>query len=155
MQIAFESPDAPEIRQLIAALDAYQRALYPPESVHLLDIAALLRPEVRFAVAREAPGAPALGCGAVVLRADHGEIKRMYVHPSQRGRGLGALLMDALEAEAFARGCRLLRLETGPLQPAALALYARHGYRMRGPFSDYRPDPLSVFMEKSLPAARG
>ena len=42
----------------------------------------------------------------------------------------------------------LLRLETGVLQPEALGLYRKLGYRERGPFGAYAADPLSVFMEK-------
>ena len=42
------------------------------------------------------------------------------------------------------------RLEAGPMQPEALALYAKLGYEDRGPFGPYKPDPLSVFMEKAL-----
>ncbi|MEP6504123.1 MAG: GNAT family N-acetyltransferase, partial [Betaproteobacteria bacterium] len=49
-------------------------------------------------------------------------------------------------------GCRVLQLETGPFQPAALALYAAFGYARRGPYGHYADDPLSVFMEKTLAA---
>jgi len=43
-----------------------------------------------------------------------------------------------------------LRLETGVESHAALNLYTQAGFRKRGPFGDYREDPLSVFMEKEL-----
>jgi putative acetyltransferase len=46
----------------------------------------------------------------------------------------------------------LLRLETGVRQPEALGLYRKLGYRERGPFGAYKPDPLSVFMEKRVGA---
>lgn len=52
MRIALESPDQPEVIALIDAPDAYQIPLYPAESHHGIDIAALCRPEVLFAVAR-------------------------------------------------------------------------------------------------------
>jgi putative acetyltransferase len=134
---------------LIAELDAYQDALYPPESRHALDLAALCAPDVLFAVARD--GAQrALGCGAIVLGEDYGELKRMYVHPQGRGQGVAKQLLSLLETRAVERGCTLLKLETGPYQPEALGLYARCGYERRGPFGDYRDDPLSVFMQKSL-----
>ncbi|WP_088279900.1 GNAT family N-acetyltransferase [Ideonella sp. A 288] len=151
MPIQLESPDQPEVVALIAELDAYQDTLYPPESRHALDLHSLTQPNVVFAVVRDAQGR-AVGCGAVVLGPDHGELKRMYVHPAARGQGLAARLLGLLEAQALARGCTQLRLETGPYQPEALALYARSGYRRRGPFGGYRDDPLSVFMEKSIPA---
>lgn len=149
MSIALESPDQPEVIALIAELDAYQESLYPPESRHPLDMAALTQPNVVFAVARDAAGCAA-GCGAVVLSPAFGEIKRMYVQPRHRGQGIAANLLARLEAEALAEGCTLLQLETGPLQPQALALYARSGYERRGPFGKYADDPLSVFMEKRL-----
>jgi putative acetyltransferase len=147
--IAFESANQAEIIALIAELDAYQDSLYPPESRHSLDLAALTQRNVLFAVARDAAGR-AVGCGAVVLKAEFGELKRMFVSPSARGQGLAQRLLARLEAEAIVRGCKLLRLETGPYQPEALGLYARCGYARCGPFGGYADDPLSVFMEKRL-----
>jgi putative acetyltransferase len=149
--IALETADQPEVIALIAELDAYQDALYPPESRHALDLAALTQPDVLFAVARTAAG-QAVGCGAVVLDAEAGELKRLFVSPAARGQGLAQRLLARLEAEAVGRGCQLLQLETGPYQPEALGLYARCGYERRGPFGGYADDPLSVFMEKRLGA---
>lgn len=151
MHIALESPDQPDVIALIAELDAYQDGLYPPESRHALDLAALTRTNVLFAVARDEAGR-AVGCCAIVLGTGSGELKRMFVSPSARGQGLAQRLMARLEAEAVARGCRLLRLESGPFQLEALALYARCGYERCGPFGGYVDDPLSVFMEKPLEA---
>ena len=149
MKIALESPDLPDVRALIDALDAYQVPLYPLESHHGIDIGALLRPNVLFAVVREDTGA-ALACGAVVLEAEYGEIKRMFVCPEHRGRGIAKALLACLESAAIARGCRLFALETGNLQPEAHALYARAGYEFCAPFGDYQPDPNSVFMRKRV-----
>jgi putative acetyltransferase len=151
MHIAFETPDQPAVIALIADLDAYQLTLYPPESVYALDLATLKQPYVRFAVVRDAAGT-AVGCGAVVLTPAYGEIKRMYLHPACRGQGAADRLLAMLEDAARAAGCPRLTLETGPCQPQALALYARHGYRRCKPYGDYRDDPLSVFMEKPLAA---
>lgn len=149
LQIAFESPDQPEIITLIADLDAYQLTLYPPESVYALDLKSLMQPEVKFAVARDAAGA-LVGCAAVVLSNGYGEIKRMYVKPEARGLGAAKGLMAALEQATRIAGCDLMVLETGPAQPEAIALYARHGFSVCGPYGDYRDDPLSVFMRKVL-----
>jgi putative acetyltransferase len=60
--------------------------------------------------------------------------------------------MCYLETELRKRGVSLFRLETGIRQPEALGLYRKLGYRERGPFGSYRPDPLSVFMEKQFDA---
>ncbi|NHV26117.1 GNAT family N-acetyltransferase [Burkholderia sp. D-99] len=151
MTIAFESPDQPDVIALIADLDAYQDTLYPPESRHALDIASLKQSNVLFAVARDSEG-KAIGCGAIVLNPEFGELKRMYVSPQGRGQGVARKLMALLESGAIDLGCALLRLETGPYQPEALALYASAGYERRGPFGDYVNDPLSVFMQKPLAA---
>lgn len=149
LRIALETPDQPEVIALIDELDAYQKPLYPPESHHGIDLGALLRPEVLFAVARTGQG-QAVGCGALVLQGDgSGELKRMVVQPPWRGGGRAKALLALLEDAGRARGCRIFRLETGIHQHAALAFYERAGYARRGPFDDYRPDPLSVFMEKT------
>ena len=151
VDIARESPDQPEVIALIAELDDYLRTLYPPESIHALDLASLKQPNVLFFVARD-EARRAVGCCALVLDPAQGEVKRMVVSPACRGRGVARALLRALESAAADAGCRLLRLETGPLQPEALGLYAAVGYSRRGPYGDYRDDPLSVFMEKSLAA---
>lgn len=149
VRVAIERPDQPEAVALVDALDAYQKPLYPAESHHGIDIAALLQPNVVFALART-EGGDAAGCGAFVAHGEWAELKRMYVEPALRGRGVAQALLAFLEAEALRRGIGTLRLETGNLQPQALRFYERAGYLRRGPFGDYDDDPHSVFMEKSL-----
>ncbi|MBV8657699.1 MAG: GNAT family N-acetyltransferase [Burkholderiales bacterium] len=149
MTITFESPDQPEVITLIAELDAYQDSLYPPESRHALDLASLKQANVLFAVARNTDG-QAIGCGAIVLNPEFGELKRMYVSPIARGQGVARRLLQQLESAAIRVGCTQLKLETGPYQPEALALYGAAGYTRRGPFGDYSDDPLSVFMHKRV-----
>lgn len=148
-RIDAENPDQPEVLALLAASDAYMASLYPAESNHLLDVAALQRPEVTFLVARLE--GRALGCGALVDSGEGwAEIKRMFVSREARGLKLGRRLLGELEAVAVRRGVRLLRLETGAQQPEALALYRSAGFVEIGPFGSYRPDPLSLFMEKRV-----
>lgn len=146
-QLALEAADQPEIIELIEELDAYQKPLYPAESHHGIDIGALSRPEVVFAVARD-PGGHAVACGAVVVGDAFGELKRMFVRPACRGQGIARELLAFLEAHARSRGCRQFVLETGIHQPEALGLYARSGYERCGPFGSYAEDPMSVFMRK-------
>jgi putative acetyltransferase len=147
--LRFESPRQADVERLLEALDGYQSALYPPESNHLLDVEALAAPSIRFLVARRAERA--LGCGALRIdAAGYGELKRMFVVPEARGLRLGRRILDRLEEEARRVGLSCMRLETGIHQPAALGLYRSTGYVEREAFGDYRPDPLSVFMEKSL-----
>jgi putative acetyltransferase len=149
LQIALERARQPEVIELVDELDAYQSVLYPPESHHGIDMDALSQPNVLFAVLRGEEGG-AMGCGAIVVGKDYGEIKRMFVRPHFRGRGAAKALLAFLEGEAARVGCTLLMLETGISQPEALALYARCGYARRGPFGDYWNDPLSVFMSKQI-----
>jgi putative acetyltransferase len=150
--IGFETANQPDVIALIDALDAYQMPLYPPESHHGIDINALTQPNVIFAVARDA-GRNAVACGAMVIEPTFAEIKRMFVRPEARGQGLARKLLQALEAEAQSRGAHTFALETGHLQHEAIALYERMGYGRTGPFGDYQPDPLSVFMQKKVGGA--
>jgi putative acetyltransferase len=149
MIINTESPDQPEVHAMLARLDAYCASLYPAESNHLMDIDSLLQGDVLFLVARGVDGA-AVGCAALVNRGGYGEIKRMFVDEAQRGRGTGRQLLEHIGMFAAMCGLRELKLETGIHQPEALALYERFGFVRCGPFGDYQPDPLSVFMEKRL-----
>lgn len=151
LHLARERPDQPEVRALIAALDAFQRSLYPESSRRPPpDIEALLRPEVRFLVVRDAPRGTLLGCGAIELREDCAELKRMMIQPEARRRGLGRALVGALELEAVRAGRPLLRLETGVRQRPAIRLYEALGYRRCAPFAGKRAGPFSVCMEKLL-----
>jgi putative acetyltransferase len=149
VHITLETPDQPEIHALLAASDAYMASLYPPESNHLLDVSALMRPEVKFLVARI--DGRAVGCGAVVESGKGwAEIKRMFVSPAARGKNIGRLLLKELESIAARRGITRLRLEMGISQPEALGLYRSAGFLDIGPFGSYGPDPLSLFMEKAI-----
>lgn len=152
MRTAIESPDQPEVIQLIADLDIYQDALYPAESRYALDLSSLKQSNVRFAVARDGSGA-AIGCGAIVLGDGYGELKRMYVAVASRGKGVANAILKLLEAEARKSGCMVYTLETGPYQPEALKFYANNGYQRRGPYGGYPDDPLSVFMQKDASGA--
>jgi putative acetyltransferase len=148
-RIAIEDSHQPEVVALLADSDSYYAALYPAESNHLLDASTLAAPEVIFLVARI--GGCLAGFGALLRHGiAFGEIKRMYIAPGMRGRKLGRMVLSALEEHARADRLPCLRLETGTKQPVAIALYRSAGYREIPPFGDYKPDPLSIFMEKRL-----
>jgi len=78
------------------------------------------------------------------------EIKRMFVRPEARGQGVARILLERLEHEARARGVRLLRLETGTLQPESQALYETAGYEPIPCFGEYAGAPLSRCYERLL-----
>lgn len=78
------------------------------------------------------------------------EIKRMYVTPSARGRGVARALLRHLERTARAVGVDWLVLETGMVQPEALVLYRSSGYADVPAFGHYACAPLSVHLGRRL-----
>jgi GNAT superfamily N-acetyltransferase len=101
----------------------------------------------------------AVACGAVQpLRksvpeapAEHGEVKRVYVVPDQRGRGYARPLMTALLALAVEQGYSYLQLETGTAQPEAIGLYERSGWTPIPNYGQYTDDPRSRCFALPLP----
>jgi GNAT superfamily N-acetyltransferase len=144
-----ERPDTSEAQALIAELEAELAPLYPTESRHGYSMQKLLAEGVAFFLIRE-DGIPA-GCGGVKLfGTEYGEIKRMYVRPQFRGRGLSKLMLDHLADYARNHGIGILRLETGIYQQAAIRLYERMGFQSIPPCGEYKEDPLSRFYEKHV-----
>lgn len=155
-----ERPDQPEVVALLHSLDGYLASLYPPEANHIMDVASLCAPEVRFFVARLAgpQGGRAVGTGAVrvmpgepaTLGQRYGEVKRMYVVPELRGQRLGVAIIERLEGALRDDGVGFALLETGREQAEAVRLYERCGYMPRGAFGGYPVNGLSVFYGKRL-----
>jgi ribosomal protein S18 acetylase RimI-like enzyme len=71
------------------------------------------------------------------------EVKRMFVVPEVRGRGLAREMLAHLEQTAAAAGAEVMVLETGTLQPEAIALYESAGYTRIADFGHYRDSPIS------------
>jgi GNAT superfamily N-acetyltransferase len=93
----------------------------------------------------------AVGCGALRRWGPGmGEIKRMYVDPAVRGRGVGRAILEELEMAARQRAYRILRLETGTPQPEAIRLYEAAGYARIEPYRLQWSGELSVALEKHL-----
>lgn len=78
------------------------------------------------------------------------ELKRMYVRPEARGRGLARAVLAELEQRARDAGQRRMILETGSLQQEAIALYRSCGYTDIPAFGFYKASPLSVCLAKPL-----
>jgi GNAT superfamily N-acetyltransferase len=87
-------------------------------------------PQGAFVVARrgDAAGPPAGGVGVRALEPGVGQIRRLWVDPAWRGRGIARALMAAVEDAARALGLTELRLSTGDRQPEAVALYDSSGW---------------------------
>ena len=141
-------PSRTEVIELIHQLDEYQESMYPPESNHLDAIDELSKPNVVFYAAYA--GSEICGIGAVKILDGYGEIKRLYVPETYRGKGIGKGIVKELENCLCKRSIFAARLETGIYQHEAIDLYKKLGYSKTAPFGDYAEDPLSVFMEKKI-----
>jgi GNAT superfamily N-acetyltransferase len=93
----------------------------------------------------------AVGCGALKqFDKERLEVKRMYVSPDNRGKGIATLLLGALEAWAKELGYEKCILETGKKQPEAIALYEKNGYVRVSNYGQYKGIENSVCFEKKL-----
>ncbi len=150
--VRFELCDPEQLpaSELLADMRAELNDAY--ESPSRLDNPALSPDELRaprgaYLVGYEGTEAVA-GGGLRRLTEGVAEIKRMYVRPSARSRGVAAALLVALEDAARARGYRVARLDTGPKQVHAQRLYRAAGYEDVPPYND---NPFACFWgEKRL-----
>lgn len=139
--IAPEPADSDDVRRCFeryyAELDERFEGGFDVAAALPLGLDDLTPPRGLVLVARSA--GTAVACGAVKLNhPDVGEIKRMWVAPEARGRGLGGRMLEALEARAVAAGKSLARLETNRRLVEAVAMYHRRGYVEVAPFNDER-----------------
>ena len=133
-RIAADSPDA------LALVDAMWREIqeaYPriPGATTPSATPADFSPPGGAFVALYEDGRAVAGGGVKRLEAGVGEIKRMYVVPDARGRGLARVLLEGLEDAGRDLGYDRLRLDTGDKQPHAEALYRSAGYERIGNYN--------------------
>jgi GNAT superfamily N-acetyltransferase len=124
-------PRSEEAAKLLASYLAEVHAAfgYRPHDDAPAEPAEFTPPGGRFLVVRE-PDGTAMGCGGVrLLDPDTAEVKRMWLHPSMRGRGAGWALLEALEAAAVELGARRAVLDTNATLTSALALYRAAGWQ--------------------------
>jgi putative acetyltransferase len=151
MQIRIDDLAGAEIRALLAEHLNSMHELSPPESVHALDVTALLKPDITFwTVWSEGD---LLGCGALKeLSPRHGEVKSMRTASAHRRKGVARAMLEHIIAEARRRSYARLSLETGSMlafEPAR-RLYESFGFKYCGPFADYTEDANSVFLTRAL-----
>jgi len=149
-EITEVAPDSPEAVELIRELDAHLWTHpYPPQSRHAFSVDKLLHERVVFFVTRY--DGQLAGCGGIkMFGTDYGEVKRMFVRPQFRGKGLGKAMLQRLAEYARSNDANVLRLETGIYEVEAIGLYEGWGFQRRAPFGEYVEDPMSVYFEKSF-----
>lgn len=105
---------------------------------------------IKQAIVAYEDGLP-LGCGGIKpFATDAMEVKRMYVKPAARGKGIATQVLYALEAWAAELGYARCVLETGKRQPEAIQLYTRRGYAVIPNYGQYIGVDNSVCFEKML-----
>ena len=143
------SVESAEALVLIEAVQQEYEVRYGSRDVSSLVVAEFGPPHGIFLVGRD-DGEP-VACGGLRLVAgDVGELKRMYVVPTARRRGIARALLHQLEDEARLLGASRLRLETGLNQPEAMALYESAGYQPTEQFGPYAGHVLARHLAKSL-----
>lgn len=146
-----EDPQQADVRLLIEELDAEMAALSVCGDCDLTSAEDLSADYVQFLVARY--HSHPIACGALVVKdIDWAEVKRMYVRPVVRRKGLSRAILDHLLDMAKRRGLRKVRLETHAEQTAAVALYRSAGFEPCDPYEDHQSTagPNAVIMELQL-----
>jgi GNAT superfamily N-acetyltransferase len=141
--------DHPVAHELVEQVQEEYVQRYGGRDAAVVEAAEFLPPRGIF-LAAEIAGEPA-GCGAWrVVSPGVVEIKRVYVVPGFRRRGLAQVIVAALEDSAAQAGHGSVVLNTGQEQPEAVALYAGLGYRPIGGYGIYACSPGAVFLGKDL-----
>ena len=106
--------------------------------------------KIRNVVVAYLDGQP-VGCGAIKqFDTESMEVKRMYVPPDFRGKGIAKEVLGELEKWAQELGYSTCVLETGKRQPEAIALYKKCGYEITENYGQYVGVENSVCMRKSI-----
>ncbi|MDT3427405.1 ribosomal protein S18 acetylase RimI-like enzyme [Paenibacillus forsythiae] len=143
------APEHPDLALLIARLDRYLFELYPPEEVYLVDFEDPCVNDIYFIVAYL--DSRPVGCGAIKkLDEAHVELKRFFVEPEFRNRGIARRIVRRLEEEAAKQGYQGIKLETGDQQTEAVGFYKKNGYVEIPRFGEYAACPSSLCFEKRL-----
>ncbi|MFC0215652.1 GNAT family N-acetyltransferase [Paenibacillus chartarius] len=138
-----------DLRSLIAKLDEDLQQRYPVEEIFTLDLDAPEMDEVTFIVTFIS--GQAVGCSAIrPLNGEQAELKRFFVDPAFRKRGIASRMLEYLEARSIERGFKELLLETGEEQPEAIALYVKHGFAPIPSYGEYVDCPSSRCYAKSI-----
>jgi GNAT superfamily N-acetyltransferase len=141
--------DDPAALELIELVQGEYVIRYGGRDQAPIDVAEFLPPKGLFLVAT-VEGVPAACGGWRALGDGRAEIKRMFTAAAYRNRGLARAVLAELERTAAAAGIEEIVLETGTVQPEAIALYESSGYRPTEGFGYYAGRPLSRSFAKRV-----
>jgi len=148
-----EPYDSPAAQRLIDDVQAEYVVRYGGPDTAPIDVSEFTPPDGLFVVGY-LDGEPAATGGLRRHNAAEVEIKRMYVVPGARGRGLSRIILAALEDRARAMGASRIVLETGQAQPEAISLYETSGYERIDGYGYYKCAPRSISFAKNLKRPR-
>ncbi|HEY0977432.1 MAG TPA: GNAT family N-acetyltransferase [Flavobacteriales bacterium] len=149
LQVVRTDATDPGFRALVAELDKDLAIRDGDDHAFFAQFNRLL--DIRHVVVVRANG-EAVGCGAFKPYADDAvEIKRMYVPPVHRKKGIASTILRELERWAASLGYKRCVLETGEKQPEAIGLYTKSGYRIIPNYGQYAEVESSVCFAKPLP----
>ena len=139
--------DNPEVHEFLIKHFIELRSVSPEGSAHVLDIAGLKDPSIKFWSLWEENDL--MGSGALkFLDKEHGEFKSIRVSDNFRGKGNGIKVINHLINEAKKLNIKRLSLETGAgdFFLTARKLFKKCGFKLCEPFSHYKGDINSVYM---------
>ena len=166
LRFASAAYDDPETVRFVDAVQAFYVERYGGVDRTPVDAVEFAPPRGLFLLGR-LPGAGAVCCGGWrrhtaasiapedrdALRPGDAEVKRMWVDPAHRRRGIARALLVELERTAAAAGCSRTVLETGAAQPEAEAFYRDVGYAAVPRFGVYREEPGCLCLARDLTGA--
>lgn len=143
------SASDPDFQQLIIDLDKEFWVRYPDTQQNFTPFN-YVDETARVIVAYDEATAIGCGCFRPMKEGDTIEIKRMYVIPFFRNRGVGKVILHNLEQWASEQGFGIAKLETGIMQPEAIAAYEKSGYDRIPNYGPYVHVAESICMMKRL-----
>ena len=150
MDLHVESPYRPEALELFEELWFELSAMYGETGPCRFKPVQVDHVGGAFVIAWD--GGMPVGCGAIrPFDAGTAELKRMYVRPGARRRGVARAILRELERIAANLGYSAIRLETGDVQPEAIALYTAESYQRIENYGEHAEDPRSRCFEKRVP----
>ena len=137
----------PEVNKLLVKHFKELKSVSPTDSCHVLDIAGLKNPNIKFWSLWEED--QIIGCGALkFLDKEHGELKSIRVNDAFRRKSYGIKVIQHLIFEAKKLNIIKLSLETGAgiFFAPARKLFEKSGFKPCEPFGEYKKNPDSCYM---------